>query len=271
MRPERRDIALPEFPQTTAWINVASLPARTMLGQGVGLVWFWDYCSLNALRALPYLQEWHRRYHERGLKVDRSPLTAVPVRSDQDRVQEAVVRLGIEFPVAPDPDYEIWRLYGNEVWPATYLWDRTGVLRFYHFGEGEYDQSEVAVQELLREIDADAALPDLMAPVRRTDHPGALVQVPTPHRYLEPDRSGRRVAAGESLSISYQGATAAAVLEGTGKLDVLVDSERRRTLHLDGPRLYKLVESGQHEKHELELRFRDDTLAYAFSFAPGPA
>jgi thioredoxin family protein/AhpC/TSA family protein len=271
MRPERRDIALPEFPPGTEWINVASLPARTLLGQGVALVWFWDYCSLNALRALPYLEEWHRRYGDRGLKVIGVHSPQFPFAREQGLVQEAVRRLGIEFPVAPDPDYEVWRLYGNEVWPAIYLWDRTGVLRFYHFGEGEYDQAEGAIQELLREIDADAPLPEPMAPVRRTDHPGALVQMPTPHRYLEQDRSGRRMAAGESLSISYQGATAAAVLEGTGKLDVLVDSERRRTLHLDGARLYKLVESGRHEKHDLELRFRDDALAYAFSFAPGPA
>ena len=188
-----------------------------MLGQGVGLVWFWDYCSLNALRALPYLQEWHRRYHERGLKVIGVHSPQFPFARDQDRVQEAVVRLGIEFPVAPDPDYEIWSLYGNEVWPATYLWDRTGVLRFYHFGEGELrpvrgGRAGAAARDRRR---CRAPGPD--APVRRTDRPGALVQAPTPHTYLEDGPRGRWSRAATTCRSATRAPTAAAVLEGGRK------------------------------------------------------
>src|SRR6185436_4964122 len=116
-----------------------------------------------------------------------------------------VSRLGIEFPVAPDSEYEIWKAYGNEVWPALYLWDRRGVLRYYHFAEGAYEDTELAMQELLREIDDAVVLPDPMAPLRDTDAPGALVRPPTPHIYLEENRSARAVAEGERLRTRFAG------------------------------------------------------------------
>jgi hypothetical protein len=186
-------------------------------------------------------------------------------------LEAAVSRLGIEFPVAPDSDYEIWKAYGNEVWPALYLWDRRGVLRYYHFAEGAYEDTELAIQELLREIDDAVVLPDPMAPLRDTDAPGALVRPPTPHIYLEENRSARAVAEGERLRTRFAGTEAAAVLDGHGKVDVVVDGEWERTLTLDGPRLYELAEFGAHEEHELTLVFHDPARAYAFSFAPGAA
>ena len=180
-------------------------------------------------------------------------------------------RLGIPFPVAVDSDYAIWKLYGNEVWPALYLWDRRGVLRHYHFGEGLYEDTEAAIGEVLREIDEEVALPEPMAPLRPTDAPGALVKPPTPHTYLNSDRSPRPVAAGETLRIRYAAAGAAAVLDGHGPVDVWLDDERIRTLELAGPRLYELTEDGAHAEHELALVFEDAAQAYAFSFVPGPA
>jgi hypothetical protein len=271
MKPERADIALPEFPSTVRWINVPYLPTNTLLGSSVSLVWFWDYCSLNSLRSLPYLQEWNRRYSDFGLRVIGVHSPQFGFGADHSLVEDAVNRLGIEFAIAPDPDFQIWKLYGAEVWPSLYLWDRRGLLRHYQFGEGAYDETEIAVQELLREIDGEAEFPEPMPPLRRTDHPGALVRAPTAHSYLEEDRSGHLVRAGEELVVHYQAATAAAVLEGGGRVDVIVDGKRRRTIQLDRPRLYKLVESGQHEDHELKLFFRDDSHVYAFSFAPGLA
>jgi thioredoxin family protein len=265
------EINLPELPESIAWINIRVLPTRTLIGRTVPLVWFWDYCSLNALRALPYLQEWHRRYAAHGLRVIGVHSPEFDFGADRSLVENAVRRLAIEFPVAPDPKFEVWRLYGNEVWPALYLWDRRGVLRHHHFAEGGYEQTERVIQELLREIDEELELPQPMAPLRKTDHPGALVKAPTPHRYLGDDRSGREVAAGEELSVRYQGATAAAVLSGRGTAELDVDGELRRIIRLDGPRLYKLVDSGRHEEHELTLRFRDAARAYVFSFAAGPA
>lgn len=271
MRTPPNEISAPELPRAVEWINVAYLPMSTLLGRSVALVWFWDYCSLNALRSLPYLQEWHRRYGDHGLRVIGVHSPQFAFGADRDLVANAVQRLEIEFAVAPDPDYAIWKLYGAEVWPSLYVWDRRGILRHYQFGEGGYEETERAIQDLLREIDDDFDPPEPMAPLRRTDHPGVLVQIPTPHRYLEDDRSARAIEPGEAVSVSYEGATAAAILDGDGKLALEVDGQLRRIIHLEGPRLYKLVESGQHEQHELKLRFNDAARAYAFSFAPGVA
>ena len=270
MRPAT-EIAAPDFPPETRWLNAPFVRLGTLLGRRAPLVWFWDLASLNALRSLPYLLEWHRRYRALGLTVIGVHSPQFDFGRDAGHVERAVERLGIAFPVAVDSDYAIWKLYGNEVWPALYLWDRRGVLRHYHYGEGLYGDTEEAIAEVVREIDEEAELPAPMAPLRATDAPGALVRPPTPHTYLNPDRSPRAVAPGESLRIRYAGAGASAVLDGSGAVDVWVDDERVRTIELDGPRLYELTDTGAHEEHDLALVFEDGAQAYAFSFVPGLA
>jgi hypothetical protein len=265
------DIFAPEFPPDVGWINVPFVRMSTLIGRGVPLVWFWDCASLNSLRSLPYLREWHSRYQEAGLRVIGVHSPQFDFGARRDVVEDAVRRLQIPFAVALDSDFEIWRLYGNEVWPALYLWDRRAVLRYNHAAEGEYQGIELGIQELLQEIDPELELPTLMAPLRPTDAPDAFVRAPTPHRYLEEDRSARDVAAGDELAIRYQAAGAFAVLDGAGEVEVLLDGTPLRTVTLEGPRLYELVDSGAHEQHELRLRFMTDARAYAFSFAPGPA
>jgi hypothetical protein len=271
VRPSRLDISIPEFPPEIEWINARFVRVGTLLGRHAVLVWFWDYCSLNSLRALPYVREWHHRYLDSGLEVLGVHSPQFAFGGDIENVAAAAGRLGIDFPVAHDSRYDVWRNYGNEVWPALYLWDRRGVLRYYHFAEGEYEQTERTIQELLLEIDEELELPDPVTPLRATDAPGAMVEVPTPHRYLEEDRSGRFVDADEELSIRYAGAEAAAVIDGRGTIDVSIDTRPARRLRLDGPRLYELYETPGHEEHLLTLRFEAPALAYMFSFAPGPA
>jgi hypothetical protein len=265
------EITVPDFPAETAWINAPFVRMGTLLGRNAPLVWFWDMGSLNSMRALPYVLEWHRRYADLGLRVIGVHSPQFDFGHDVEAVGRAVERLAIPFPVASDSDYAIWRQYGNEVWPALYLWDRRGMLRHYQFGEGLYDDTEAAIGEALREIDDEVQLPATMAPLRPTDAQGALVKPPTPHTYLNSDRSAREIAPGEALRIRYAAAGAAAVLDGTGEVEVLLDDDRVRTLVLDGPRLYDLIDTGTHEEHELALVFEDAARAYAFSFVPGPA
>lgn len=271
MRPEGEPVSIPDFPPGTQWINAPTVQVATLLGQHALLVWFWDYTSLNSLRALPYLQEWHQRYAQSGLKLIGVHSPQFDFGEQLDQVRDAVARLEIEFPVASDSDFETWKLYGNEVWPALYLWDRKGVLRWYHFAEGEYQATEEAIQELLVEIDNGLRPPDPMEPLRPTDRPDAKVIAPTPHSYLNENRFPKAVEAGDELSVTYSGASAGAVLDGRGRVDLVVDGEAVRTVDLEGPRLYELVDSGVHEQHQLKLRFRNEALAYAFSFGPGPA
>jgi hypothetical protein len=270
VRPAQLDIAIPDFPPDMEWINARIVRLGTLLGRHAVLVWFWDFASLNSLRALPYIAEWDRRYRDHGLRTFGVHSPQFDFGADRDQVARAVERLGIAFAVAVDSAFEIWKAYGNEVWPALYVWDRRGVLRFYHFAEGAYEDAEHAIQELLREIDDQLDLPAPMPPIRETDGPDALVHAPTPHTYLEPDRSARAVAGGERLAVRYAGSAASAVLDGTGEVEVVLDGERHGTVALDGPRLYELVDHGRHEQHELALVFNAPARAYAFSFAPAP-
>jgi hypothetical protein len=264
-------IHAPEFPAGIDWINAPFVRVSTLLGRNVLLVWFWDFCSLNSLRALPYLNEWHSRYQGAGLRIVGVHSPQFDFGGRREEVESAARRLDIGFPIAVDSAYEIWKLYGTEVWPSLYLWDKSGVLRHHHFGEGAYGDTETAIAQLLKQVDGDLQLPAPLAPMRETDADGALVQVPTPHVYLEEDRSARSVAAGEQLELSYEGAAATAILDGEGVVDVYVDGELRTSIELVGPRLYQLVETPAHEAHELKLLFRAPARAYAFSFAPGPA
>ena len=146
-------IYAPDFPPDIEWLNAPFVRLGTLLGRHVPLVWFWDYTSLNSIRALPYLQEWHRRYADAGLSVIGVHSPQFGFGQGPQNVSAAVERLEIEFPVALDSDFETWKLYGNEVWPSLYLWDRRGVLRHYHHAEGGYLETEEAIQELLGEID----------------------------------------------------------------------------------------------------------------------
>ena len=271
MTETQADIYAPEFPPSTRWINAAFMRMGTLLGRSAALVWFWDYTNLNSIRALPYLREWHNRYARHGLKVIGVHSPQFEFGKDPQLVEDATRRLDVPFPVAVDSDYAIWRLYGTEVWPSLYLWNRTGNLRYHHFAEGAYRDTELAIQMALREIDPDLELPDPMPPLRPTDAPGALVEPPTPHRYLEADRSGRPIGTAEQLGIRYAGAGAAAVLDGHGGVDVLLNGEWVRSIELDGPQLYDLVDTGHHQRHELTLVFDAPATAYAFSFVPGPA
>jgi Thioredoxin like C-terminal domain len=271
VRPPRdAEISAPDFPPDTPWINAPFVRMGTLLGSNAALVWFWDLASLNALRTLPYMQEWHRRYGDLGLRVLGVHSPQFDFGHDPEVVAGAVRRLEIPFPVAVDSGFAIWRVYGNEVWPAVYLWDRRGVLRHFHYGEGAYEETETAIAETLREIDEDVELPSPLAPLRPTDRPGALVKPPTPHTYLNKDRSARAVAAGEQLRIRYAAAGAAVVLDGRGSVEVLLDDEPIRTLALEGPRLYELVETQAHAEHELTLAFDSPARAYAFSFIAAP-
>jgi AhpC/TSA family protein len=174
MRPHpEAEIYAPEFPRSLEWLNVAFLRMNTLHGRGVALVEFWDFARINSLRTLPYLTEWHNRYSEAGLRVIGVHTPGYSFGRDRDRVARAVERLEIPFAVALDPDYEVWREYGNKGWPGRYLFDREGKLALLHYGEGEYEDTELAIGKVLG-IDVEP-----MAPLRPEDAPGALLEPQT--------------------------------------------------------------------------------------------
>jgi thiol-disulfide isomerase/thioredoxin len=137
----------------TAWINSKPLTARELKGKVV-LVDFWDYSCINCIRAIPYVRAWADKYKDSGLVVIGVHTPEFDVEKQLPNVQKAVQKFGITYPVAVDSNNAVWDAFHNEYWPAHYFIDARGKVRFQHFGEGDYDQSERWIQQLLKEANA---------------------------------------------------------------------------------------------------------------------
>jgi thiol-disulfide isomerase/thioredoxin len=137
----------------TGWINSAPLTAKQLKGKVV-LVDFWDYSCINCIRTFPYIRAWADKYKDSGLVVIGVHTPEFDFEKELPNVQKAVQKFGITYPVALDSNYDIWNAFHNQFWPAHYFIDAKGRVRYEHFGEGEYDQSERWIQELLKEANA---------------------------------------------------------------------------------------------------------------------
>jgi hypothetical protein len=209
-------------------VNVKSLRMDRLLGRPV-LIEFWDFCRPNSMRTLPYLKAWHERYSERaaasgdqsseagspagGLQVVGIHSPGFAPARERNAVEAAVARLEIAHPVLLDPDLEMWQEYENAGWPARYLFDRCSRLFDYHYGEGAYEETELAIQELL------GIKREPLPPLRPEDAPGAELIPQSEDRegaYCGPyeaggvwgvfDGEGTVVVNGTPLSVSHPGA-----------------------------------------------------------------
>jgi len=142
--------ALAQISGATAWINTTPLTPADLRGKVI-LVDFWTYSCINCLRTLPYIKAWNAKYKDSGLIVIGVHTPEFPFEKDESNVRKAVQDLGITYPVAMDNNYRIWRNFNNEYWPAHYFIDATGHVRYHHFGEGGYDESEQWIRSLLEE------------------------------------------------------------------------------------------------------------------------
>jgi thiol-disulfide isomerase/thioredoxin len=143
---------LPSFEGATGWLNSDPLTAEGLRGRVV-LVDFWTYTCVNWLRTLPYLRAWTAKYRD-GLTVIGVHTPEFGFERNVDNVFTQSRRLGVEYPIALDSDYAVWRAFANHFWPALYIADAKGRIRFHHFGEGEYPMTEMVIQQLL--VDAGA-------------------------------------------------------------------------------------------------------------------
>ena len=141
---------MPPLDGAIQWLNSPPLSAEALKGKVV-LVDFWTYSCINCIRAIPYVKAWAEKYKDQGLVVIGVHAPEFAFEKNVDNVKKAIGDLGITYPVAIDNDYAIWRAFDNQYWPAHYFIDAEGRIRHHHFGEGEYDQSERVIQELLAE------------------------------------------------------------------------------------------------------------------------
>jgi len=267
MRPERDNIAAPDLPDGIEWIGGTPRPMPHLTAGGPVLVHFFDYAQLNSVRTLSYLAEWDRRYREAGLTTLGAQAPRFPFGADRENVASGLSRLGIELPVAIDAGRELWHAYGCEGWPSLFLWSTGGALSWFHFGEGEYQATEEAIQGELRELDALRELPAPMDPLRPTEAPGAKVMPPTTEVF--PGGSWERPWEGGELSLDYEAGGAFATIEGDGQLTVTLDGGQPRQLPVEGARLYELTVHERHEPHRLALDPSPGLRIWSVSFSAG--
>jgi thiol-disulfide isomerase/thioredoxin len=151
--------SLPPLAGATEWLNSPPLTAAGLRGSVV-LVDFWTYTCINWLRTLSYLRAWAQRYRDKGLVVLGVHTPEFDFEHDLGNVRQAVEDLAVDYPIAVDNDYAIWCAFDNHYWPALYVVDAQGQVRHHQFGEGDYQQSEMILQQLLTEAGADGIDPN---------------------------------------------------------------------------------------------------------------
>jgi thiol-disulfide isomerase/thioredoxin len=153
---------MPSLGGATAWLNSSPLSAADLRGKVV-LIDFWTYTCINWLRTLPYVRAWAEKYREHGVVVIGVHTPEFSFEHDLENVRRAAKDMRVEYPVAVDNDYAIWRAFDNHYWPALYLVDAQGRIRAHQFGEGAYESSEMMIQQLLAEAGIGGIAADLVS------------------------------------------------------------------------------------------------------------
>ncbi|HEX6509184.1 MAG TPA: thioredoxin family protein [Chloroflexota bacterium] len=180
---------LPSFGGATAWLNSTPLAAADLRGKVV-LVDFWTYTCINWLRTLPYVRAWAEKYKDHGVVVIGVHTPEFSFEHDLENVRRAVKDMRAEYPIAIDNDYAIWDAFDNHYWPALYIVDAQGRIRYHQFGEGMYEQSEMIIQQLLAEAGIGGIAHELVS----VDAQGAEVaadwgDLRSPENYVGYDRT----------------------------------------------------------------------------------
>jgi thiol-disulfide isomerase/thioredoxin len=260
----------------------------------VVLIDFWTYSCINCLRTLPHVREWDSRYRDAGLTIVGVHTPEFAFERVASNVRENVKKLELRYPVALDNGFGTWDAWHNQYWPAKYLIDRNGHVRYFHFGEGDYGTTEDAIRTLLgNAAPAASGLADdsphgILTPEsylgyrRIARNGGETVKPDSEHTYRLPAKlienelafgggwkveDERAVARRDAkLRLDYRARNVYLVLTGRGSVRVLVDGRPNRTVRVSGDRLYTLVERPKIGHHLLELRFTPGVAAYAFTF-----
>jgi len=284
----------PDFTGIDRWLNSKPLSLAALRGRVV-LIDFWTYTCINCIRTLPHLVAWDAAYRAKGLTIVGVHSPEFGFEKRTANVERALAQNGIRYPVAQDNALATWNAWSNQYWPAEYLIDARGHVRYVHFGEGDAGATEDAIRALLREPGARARPPS-----RRYD-PSALA---TPETYLGTARAERFLPGvqqvGTATYTPYAGALPAShftlggtwritgeaavagpgatlrgnvtgkdvylVLSGPGTVDVTVDGHHEKTIRVTEQRLYHLLSRPRVAAHDLRLRFQPGVAGYAFTF-----
>lgn len=277
--------AAPEITGISKWLNSEPLTMQGLRGKVV-LIDFWTYSCINCIRTLPYVTGWYEKYKDDGFVVVGVHTPEFAFEKDTNNVQTALKRHSINYPVAQDNDFGTWNAYDNRYWPAHYLIDKNGRIVYTHFGEGKYQETENAIQELL----------GLHEDTTQVDEEKRNVQTPEIYFGLERlqylDKSQKAVEQTSTYRLPTEVAPNNFALEGSwsfdgerAKLDqgpgriklnfyakdvhmvakankpvlveVKIGSQTIQTIQVTDSSLYTLYQFGQSGYHELELYIND--------------
>jgi thiol-disulfide isomerase/thioredoxin len=288
----------PDFAGNDHWFNSKPLTLASLRGRVV-LIDFWTYTCINCIRTFPHLKAWDAKYRDKGLTIVGVHSPEFGFEKKASNVARAIRQNGLVYPVAQDNELATWNAWSNQYWPAEYLIDARGHVRYANFGEGDTDKTEAAIRSLL----ADAGATDLggdAKPDRQYD-PSAEA---TPETYLGADRAerflpgvqqpgtatytpyagdlpeshftlgGRWRITGESATAgpgatlrgNVTGKDVYLVLSGPGDVDVRVDGRHEQTVHVTSQKLYHLLSRPKAAAHDLRLTFTPGVSAFAFTF-----
>ena len=271
MRPERDNIAIPPFPPGIEWIGTEAPVSERLTARAALLVHFFELGELSSVRTLPFFAGIARHYAANGLSVlgVHSPRSAMA--ASDERLTEALGRVDAPFPVANDHEHRIWHAYGCKGWPSTFLWGQGGTLRYVHFGEGAYHETEEAVRAELVAGEGH----DLPNPMLGPPPSGEAPEAERPSDEVFPggshDRAWEPGEPGEPLIVEYAAGGAWAAMDGSGEVTVTVDEDVPHSFDLDGPGLYPLAEHPAHGMHEVRIDLDGPIRIWSVSFAPGPS
>jgi thiol-disulfide isomerase/thioredoxin len=285
----------PDFAGITHWLNSKPLHIQQLRGKVV-LIDFWTYTCINCLRTLPYVRAWDEKYRDKGLVVVGVHTPEFGFEKETSNVREAIARNHLQYPVAQDNDYGTWNAWGNQYWPAKYLIDADGQVRYTHFGEGDYATTEGAIRSLLAEagdkslgaragqqtgeVPGDATPETYLGTARaqgwvpnpftgERDYPGVKSLPPDRFAYRgvwRIDDESATAIRHAAIQAHVHGKSVYLVLGGHGDVDVTVDGRHERTVAVRGQRLYTLVQRPRAGEHELTLSFAPGVSGYAFTF-----
>lgn len=291
----------PELTLGGAWLNSEPLTLEKLKGKVV-LIDFWTYSCINCQRTLPYLRTWWEKYKDKGLVIIGVHSPEFEFEKNIKNVEAATKDFSLTYPIMQDNDFATWRAYDNHYWPAKYLIDKDGYIRYTHFGEGQYDETERVIQNLLEEtgaqLSADISNPDykietktpelylgyarlqnLVSPEKVAQDKVAIYSAP---KILPVNRfsfeGSWRVASEYSapaenavLTLNFDAKNVFLVMrpkaEKSGKVNVSLDGEQVKVIEVNGDKLYQLIELPSAGPHQLKLNFLDDNIEiYAFTF-----
>jgi len=302
------DLTLPKGPLAPeiiaggAWFNTSPLTLSQLKGKVV-IIDFWTYSCINCQRTFPYLRKWWNTYKDKGLVIIGIHAPEFEFEKNEKNVMQAIKDFQLTYPIVQDNDFATWRAYNNNYWPAKYLIDKDGLIRYTHFGEGEYNETEKVIQELLSEIGAPVS--------ENIDNPEYKIESQTPEIYLgylrlrdlTPSQTPSTVQkdvfaeyipgkilnsntfslrgewkvtkeyaetkAGNELMLRYSAKNVFLVMRSDDEtqVEIYLDNKLLNTVSVNTDRLYDLIKLDAPGAHELKLKFLNSgTQIYAFTF-----